>query len=187
MKRQIIHIDQEKCNGCGACAAACHGSSSPRQSVPSSTSAFHRFMTTPPLPSAKGSPTAAGTAAPGKACPRVPPSVPEQTRRSPGRDPRDAGQIADAQGFPENRQIGGRQVCPLEKRLHLRHHWREIRRRCDSHRRTRPDHAEQGVFPAVLFQQCGKDRRSDADCGGSYSLLYHKPNTDFTRSNSVPI
>ena len=22
MKRQIIHIDQEKCNGCGACAAA---------------------------------------------------------------------------------------------------------------------------------------------------------------------
>lgn len=24
MKRQIIHIDQEKCNGCGACAAACH-------------------------------------------------------------------------------------------------------------------------------------------------------------------
>ena len=21
MKRQIIHIDQEKCNGCGACAA----------------------------------------------------------------------------------------------------------------------------------------------------------------------
>lgn len=24
MKRQIIHIDEEKCNGCGACAAACH-------------------------------------------------------------------------------------------------------------------------------------------------------------------
>lgn len=24
MKRQIIHIDQEKCNGCRACAAACH-------------------------------------------------------------------------------------------------------------------------------------------------------------------
>ena len=24
MKRQIIHIDTEKCNGCGACAAACH-------------------------------------------------------------------------------------------------------------------------------------------------------------------
>ena len=24
MKRQIIEIDQEKCNGCGACAAACH-------------------------------------------------------------------------------------------------------------------------------------------------------------------
>ena len=24
MKRQIIHIGQEKCNGCGACAAACH-------------------------------------------------------------------------------------------------------------------------------------------------------------------
>lgn len=23
MKRQIIHIDQEKCNGCGACASAC--------------------------------------------------------------------------------------------------------------------------------------------------------------------
>lgn len=24
MKRQIINIDKEKCNGCGACAAACH-------------------------------------------------------------------------------------------------------------------------------------------------------------------
>ena len=24
MKRTIIHIDEEKCNGCGACAAACH-------------------------------------------------------------------------------------------------------------------------------------------------------------------
>lgn len=24
MIRKIIHIDTEKCNGCGACAAACH-------------------------------------------------------------------------------------------------------------------------------------------------------------------
>ncbi len=24
MVRKIIHLDQEKCNGCGACAAACH-------------------------------------------------------------------------------------------------------------------------------------------------------------------
>ena len=24
MERRIIHIDEEKCNGCGACAAACH-------------------------------------------------------------------------------------------------------------------------------------------------------------------
>ncbi|HCO62728.1 MAG TPA: ferredoxin, partial [Clostridiales bacterium] len=24
MIRRIIHIDQEKCNGCGACAQACH-------------------------------------------------------------------------------------------------------------------------------------------------------------------
>ena len=26
MIRRIIHIDEEKCNGCGACAAACHES-----------------------------------------------------------------------------------------------------------------------------------------------------------------
>lgn len=24
MKRKIIHINEEKCNDCGACAAACH-------------------------------------------------------------------------------------------------------------------------------------------------------------------
>ena len=24
MIRRIIHIDEEKCNGCGACAEACH-------------------------------------------------------------------------------------------------------------------------------------------------------------------
>lgn len=24
MKRRVIHIDQDKCNGCGACATACH-------------------------------------------------------------------------------------------------------------------------------------------------------------------
>ena len=26
MIRQIIHIDEEKCNGCGLCAEACHES-----------------------------------------------------------------------------------------------------------------------------------------------------------------
>ena len=24
MLRTMVHIDEEKCNGCGACAAACH-------------------------------------------------------------------------------------------------------------------------------------------------------------------
>ena len=24
MVRQVIHIDEEKCNGCGRCATACH-------------------------------------------------------------------------------------------------------------------------------------------------------------------
>ena len=24
MVRKTVHLDQEKCNGCGACAAACH-------------------------------------------------------------------------------------------------------------------------------------------------------------------